>query len=439
LYFADDAGLAKLKGTNNSTKEDAPGVSMLIEFNGNYQPEYDAYVADPDRVTTLPVEYYVARWRSFAGGDITSRYIPIELSFIDASTIRNTNAASRYVLEAVKASLNPRERANLALAYRRMKDSFLNEPNVQKINTDLAAKTGEVSKKTLSVSLDSSSRASWEAGIMPQLDAIPMPLVGKGEQNSVKIKLAMSTAEESHVLLVEEPENHLSYSNLNVLVRHIADNRGKRQVIATTHSSFVLNKLGLDSVLLFTREHCASLNQLNPDTRDYFLKLPGHDTLRLILCERAILVEGPSDELVVQAAFKKAHGVLPLEKGVDVITVNSLAFKRFLDIALLLGRRVDVVTDNDGKLEELKAKYADYLGKPKIEIRYDSDPAYPTLEPQLLKWNSLKVVNDILGKSYPSDADLLNYMGKNKTECALKVFETAEDWTMPEYIRLAVA
>jgi predicted ATP-dependent endonuclease of OLD family len=32
-------------------------------------------------------------------------------------------------------------------------------------------------------------------------------------------------------------------------------------------------------------------------------KLPGYDTLRLILCNKAILVEGPSDELIVQKAY----------------------------------------------------------------------------------------------------------------------------------------
>lgn len=40
---------------------------------------------------------------------------------------------------------------------------------------------------------------------------------------------------------------------------------------------------------------------------------------------------------------------MPLDKGVEVISVNSLAFKRFLDIARLLKIDVTVVTDNDGK------------------------------------------------------------------------------------------
>ena len=111
------------------------------------------------------------------------------------------------------------------------------------------------------------------------------------------------------------------------------------------------------------------LNSLTPDNRDYFMKLPGHDTLRLILSKKAILVEGPSDELIVQKAFIKKHGVNPLERGVDVISVRSLAFKRFLEIAVLLDLTVCVVTDNDGDIEQLEKKYYDYLALEKIKIR----------------------------------------------------------------------
>ena len=90
-------------------------------------------------------------------------------------------------------------------------------------------------------------------------------------------------------------------------------------------------------------------------------KLSGYDTLRLILADKAILVEGPSDELVVQKAYKQKHGKLPLENGVDVISVRGLSFKRFLEIGKLLELDIRVVTDNDGKLDALKEKYKDYL------------------------------------------------------------------------------
>jgi predicted ATP-dependent endonuclease of OLD family len=320
-----------------------------------------------------------------------------------------------------------------------MQDAFLDREKVKSINETLAKKKGEISDKTLSVSLDTTSRASWETGIMPHLDEVPLTLVGKGEQNSVKIKLAMESSADSHLILIEEAENHLSFSNLNALISHIADRRGKRQLVITTHSSFVLNKLGVESVFLFHRGISFTLKALTKGTQEYFMRLPGHDTLRLILAKRSILVEGPSDELIVQAAYKKQHGKMPLEAGIDVISVRSLAFTRFLEIAVLLDRPVAVVTDNDGKVAALGNKYQRYTTNPKVGIFYDSDEHYPTLEPQLLKANGRPTIEKVLGKTFVDDDALLEHMMDNKSDTALKFFTTSEPWNVPGYIRDAIS
>ena len=129
-----------------------------------------------------------------------------------------------------------------------------------------------------------------------------------------------------------------------------------------------------------------------------------------------------------------------MEKGVDVISVKALAFKRFLEIAKLLGLQTDVVTDNDGDVAALEKRYTDYLGGGNIYIRYDKDHAYPTLEPQMLKANNLALMNRILGTKYENDADLINYMTRpaNKTDVALRIFETGEALAFPGYINDAV-
>ena len=124
LYFDEDKELAALQGSINSLKEDCPGVRMSIEFNEDYAKEYASYIADPKIIKTVPVEYYIPRWRSFADADILSRSIPLKPTFIDASTIRNNFAANRYVVDIIKDSLNEKERVNLALSYRTMKDQF---------------------------------------------------------------------------------------------------------------------------------------------------------------------------------------------------------------------------------------------------------------------------------------------------------------------------
>jgi hypothetical protein len=242
------------------------------------------------------------------------------------------------------------------------------------------------------------------------------------------------------MILCEEPENHQSPGSLNILVRKIAERCEGKQVLVTTHSSFVLNKLGLDSLVLLTPASGVRLTELPEDTLEYFKKLSGYDTLRVVLAKRVILVEGPSDELLVQRAYRDEHdGRLPLEDGVDVINVRGLSFKRFLDIAKPLGTRVDVVTDNDGvDPTDVLTKYADYADAEHITIHVGSYEGGKTLEPQLLHANGRQTLNDLLDREDPDDDALSKWMESNKTDCALKLFETSKSVKMPKYIRDAV-
>ena len=150
-----------------------------------------------------------------------------------------------------------------------MRDEFANDDGVKKINAKLAKQKGVISDKPLSVALDTTSKTTWETSIVPHLADIPLSLVGTGEQNCVKIKLAIDAEDTCEVLLIEEPENHLTHSNLNKLIKHMAENSGGHQLILTTHSSFVLNKLGVDHVHMFTPVKSITLDNLDPSTKDY--------------------------------------------------------------------------------------------------------------------------------------------------------------------------
>ncbi|MCP4552576.1 MAG: ATP-dependent endonuclease, partial [Bacteroidetes bacterium] len=220
------------------------------------------------------------------------------------------------------------------------------------------------------------------------------------------------------------------------------ENHNDKQIIISTHSSFVANKLGLQSLILLNVDDYTKkrkefkISSLDPDTQNYFEKLSGYDTLRLILCKKAILVEGDSDELIVQKAYLKKSDKLPIEDGVDVISVRSLAFKRFLDIAKELKQPTVVVTDNDGKPKEtIENNYKNYKDIKSIKLCFDEEVDkgtlkigdkkfnYNTLEPKMLKANSLKVFNKIFDTKHTTDDEMHIYMKGNKTQCALKVFE----------------
>lgn len=438
IYLTDDPALAEHKGTNNSRNADCPGVRLSIELDEKFAEEYQAYISDAERIRTVPVEFYHVDWRNFADERLTSRSKPLQPALIDPSALTNTYAASRYVLELARDFLTRRQKVDLALSYRHLREVFQNDASVARINEELAKQQGVVSDRELSVALDMTARSSWDTSVTPHLDDLPLTLVGKGEQTSVKVKLALEASEACEVLLIEEPETHQSPGNLNRLLAHIAERVGDKQVILTTHSSFVLNKLGIDATIMFDGKAGVRLTDLPDSTKRYFTKLPGHDTLRMVLAKRTILVEGPSDELIVQRAYNQLHGTMPLEDQVEVISVNSLAFKRFLDIAVLLDLDVTVVTDNDGDPEKLRAKYAEYANYMNISVCYSNDAALRTLEPNLVESNGREAINAILGTDYMDIEALIAHMEGNKADTALKLFESPEDFGIPEYIRDAV-
>ena len=154
-----------------------------------------------------------------------------------------------------------------------------------------------------------------------------------------------------------------------------------------------------------------------------------------MLAEGAILVEGPSDELVVQRGYKDAKGKLPIEDGIDVISVG-LSHKRFLDIAIRLNRRVWVVTDNDHKTtDQVKERFSGYLDNEFVSLHVGSDPKLNTLEPQIVEVNDLKTLNAVLGRQCGNKEEVLRAMLADKTASALAIFESQTKIKMPEYLQ----
>lgn len=436
------------KGNFNSDKdENAFGIRFSIIFNDEYKEEYEK-ISEEKKISGLPVEYYKIQWETFARERITTRSVPIKSSLIDTSEYRYGNASDAYVAGIVKNYLDDSERPRIAQAYRELKEKFGENEIVKSINDKLRKETesiGGVNSVFGSpiVAVDMGSANAWEKSLIVKLENIPLPYRGKGCQKFVKTELALSKkqSENADIILLEEPENHLSFSKLNQLVEYISRRCSEKQIIVSTHSSFVANKLGLNTLIWVSEKGCMRLKDLTGNTTDYFKKLPGYDTLRLILCKAAILIEGPSDELIVQRAYKDKCGKLPIEDGIDVISVGALSFKRFLEIAEKLGLKdVRVVTDNDGKPEKVEEKYKKYLDKEGISIFFTKNSDLTTLEPNLVKADpsNAEILNKIFKKSYKDEDALIKYMQENKTACALVIFESPEKIKYPKYIQDAV-
>lgn len=453
IYFEGD-DIPLMNGNGNSDKDNsAKGFCFKIAFNEDYAEEYESLLKQKN-IKSLPIEYYDITWTTFARDVITTRSIPYKSSLIDSSEYRYQSGNDLYLSRIIKASLEPSDIVSISQAHRRMRDSFMDDQSIININNKINQDASLTNKK-LALSVELVTKNAWENSLITQLNNIPFNYVGKGEQCIIKTQLALAkrSSNSESIILLEEPENHLSHAKLNQLIKRISEQYSEKQILITTHSSFVANKLGLGKLFLLDNYKVTKFSELSEETYNFFKKVAGYDTLRLILCKKAILCEGDSDELVIQKAYMQLYdGRLPIEDGVEVISVGT-SFLRFLEIADCIKTKVAVVTDNDGNLDAIKKKYINYLdanAKDNIKICIDktvdngmlkigdNQYNYNTLEPKLLKVNDLEKFNRIFGTEYTNADDLRKYMKVNKTECALKIFETSEEIVIPDYILEAI-
>ena len=431
--------LAQYKGTNNSERKDCAGVYLQIGFDNDFAEEYKEYIRNPLEVRTVPVEYYSCTWLSFANNTFKFSQLPSKIMLLDRSDQKMQNGSDKYIAKIIEDTLEKSESALLSLLYRKQKEVFASQDSMKKINERLSANKDEVTDRDLSVSIDVSARSNWDSNLTLYIDDVPFRYIGKGEQGSLKTKLALQTKmDKSQIIMVEEPETNLSYSNLNKLVNSLLHACCDKQLIITTHSTFLMNKIGIDKVIFLNGQVAMTMNDISASTKDYFKKLPGYDTLRMIIAQRSILVEGRCDELIVQKAYYQIYGKLPLDDGIDIITVGGLVFKRFMEIAKKLNKQISVVTDNDGDYTGTIERYRDYARLENIKLCVDGDNTYPTLEPQLVKANGLVAMNTLLDKNFATEEELIAFMINNKADCALRIFEKGEGVKIPPYILHAI-
>lgn len=452
LTGENESELNELSGAVNSESRKACGFTFSLAFDEKYRGELEGLPIGSLR--SLPIEYYDASWMTFASAAITPRHLPIRSVMINPAGEWRGGRADERAVRALLDGMDEKEQMALAQSARTMFDAWNAEDSLHAASGALpSSRFGEIG--AIDLVADRGTSESWKRNLVVRLESVPYGHIGAGSQSMMQAGMALDKRrpEKTTLLLFEEPENHLSHANLNRLIRLIKGGADGRKVVMTTHSSYVANVLGLENLRIVSsiegQTFCSPLTSLDPDTLNYFKRLPGYDTLRLVLATSAVLVEGPSDELVVQLAYRQAHeGKLPIEDGVDVISVGS-GFLRFLELADAAKRRVLVLTDNDGKPAALHKKYRSYDMHPSIRVCFVEevyDPNDPngvdpdkklnwnTLEAEVIRKNGMTQVNALLNKTYPDEASLLKYMENNKTEVALKLFDARALVEIPDYI-----
>ncbi len=88
------------------------------------------------------------------------------------------NGTDKYVSKIINDILTDKERAQLSLNFRRLKEKFASEDSISGINKKLNTIKGDVTNKELEVSVDISTKANWENALTSYLDEVPFSYAG---------------------------------------------------------------------------------------------------------------------------------------------------------------------------------------------------------------------------------------------------------------------
>lgn len=410
-----------------NAKEDAYGIGLVCRPRDDLQDAISDILKDEN--CTFPYEYYSIDFRTFAGQPLTTYMRPLEHLTIDNTKISNDYASMAYIRDVYNANTSDTERSLHKIKYRQAKSEF------SKLQFD------ELNKKIgsdHSFSIKNNNKANLETDLTIKHDDIEIDNLGMGMQCFIRTTFALSKKANIDVVLLEEPENHLSYLNMKKLISQIAEET-KSQVFVATHSSYICSRLDLRRATLFGSpdEKPLRLNDVPEDTAEFFIKAPDNSLLQFIQSKKNILVEGDA-EFILMAAFYKNVTNDDIEQGmVSVISVGGTSFPRYLDVAKLLGNRVAVITDNDGDPDSARLERYKEYSSDRIKIFFDEDKERSTFE--ICVYNDNVQICETLFAPGRKTLTVQQYMLDNKSEVAFRLATSEPDrLSPPRYIKDAI-
>jgi len=427
--YLDEQDTPALNGKNNSEETVCDGLSLYCESIEELGEEIKAVLSQHEPV--FPFEYYEPRFHTFAAQPYSGYRRPVRHLFLDSSQINNEYATREYVRDLYGSNVDGPEKSKHQNEYRKHKKAFRDKV--------FAGLNDRLEKYKFAIK--TTGKANLETDLTVTENGITIENKGKGLQCFIKTEFALKKP--SHgtaidILLLEEPENHLSHVNMKKLIRMIRESTEKQLFIAT-HSNLISARLDLRKCVLMNSNSTKStrLDSLSPDTADFFMKSPDNNILEFILANKVILVEGDAEYILIEAFFKQEAECPPEECDTHIIAVGGTSFKRYLELAKLLNIRTAVIRDNDKDYQaNCVERYADYLSDT-IQVFYDKDKERSTFEICLYMDN--RGACEALFEPSRRSLSVQEYMLKNKAEAAfLLLRDKAEELAAPQFISDAI-
>ncbi|MCB9211286.1 MAG: AAA family ATPase [Ignavibacteriales bacterium] len=426
LYF-NEQNNEELWGRNNSEKIDSDGILFLCKPNIELSNTIKEILEQVDRV--FPFEYYEIDHITFKGESYSGYKKYLKHILIDNSQIGNEYALKEYIRGMYYNNVEENEKLKHFSEYRKYKNNFTNDILIS-INSKMPDYNFAVKNNT---------KYNLETDLTIFDNGIDIENKGKGRQSIIKTEFALSKGGDNiDIVLIEEPENHLSHTNVKKIIANIT-NSVSTQLFISTHSNTITARLDLRKAILLNSHSKLPilLKSLNESTAKFFIKAPDNNILDYILSEKVILVEGDAEYILFEQFFKNITNSEIKSFGIHVISVGGLKFKRYLELGKLLKIKTAVVRDNDANYEKnIIENYEPYISD-NVKIFSDQNNENKTFEFCLYNCN-VNICEELIG-THRRTLSTIDYMLGNKTESALELLEKqGSNLNVPDYIKESI-
>ena len=245
LYLSG-ASDPSVNGENNSDKIECDGIKLVCEPNEDYKTEItSAMDAQSDY---FPYEYYSIRFSTFADQVYTGYKRKLRCAMVNSDNMDSEYATNDFIKRTYYQYTgdDAKERAIFRSKYRQMRKVFCAD-SLKPLNDRIPQ------EKHYTFGLKNSPASALENNLMIYEDEISIDNKGTGRQIFIKTDFALEHAGSNvDVILLEEPETHLSHVNLKKLIQKIAKTQAG-QIFIATHNSLISTRLELNNVIIL---HC---------------------------------------------------------------------------------------------------------------------------------------------------------------------------------------
>lgn len=288
----------------------------------------------------IPYEYYALTWTTFANRPYQMIKRPLNFLSIDTTNSPAAPSFNYYNRTLFTSRYDEATRAKAKNEFRAKLEDALEAANLPPISDN--RKFGVDSKKVI-----------LENILSVYEDSIALENRGSGMESLIKTQIALDRANGLDVILMEEPENHLSFTTLRKMLQEISNKQDNSQIIVATHNNMIASRLNLNNVLWITGDEVKSLSVVKEGVAEFFVRADDNAFLQLLLSQKVFLVEGATEFLLLPMFYQQITGHTIEEDGISVISGNGISYKRYLEIAKATEKRIAVVTDNDEKAHRI--------------------------------------------------------------------------------------